>query len=195
MSKVALFLGSFNPIHNGHLILANYIAEYCDVDEVRFVVSPQNPFKQDKRLLPDKLRLELAQTAIGDYPKFSVSDIEFNLPKPSYTYHTLSKLLEQEPETEFVLLIGGDNLRTFPQWKNAEELVKMCELWVYPRPKCDMQIPINWEDKVKILEEAPMVEVSSTAVRQAKKAGKDLRFFLPAEVWSMLPEDFCVEID
>ena len=195
MRRVALFFGSFNPIHNGHLILANYIAEYCGVDEVRFVVSPQNPFKQDKRLLPDKLRLELAQTAIGDYPKFSVSDIEFDLPKPSYTYRTLIKLREQEPETEFVLLIGGDNLRSFPQWKNAEELVKMCELWVYPRPKCDMQIPLNWEDKVRILEDAPMIEVSSTVVRQAKRVGKDLRFFLPTEVWRKLPEDFCVEID
>lgn len=176
-------------------MLANYIAEYCDVDEVRFVVSPQNPFKQDKKLMDDELRLDLVRTAIGCYPKFSVSDVEFHLPKPSYTYNTMCELKKAEPSTQFILLIGGDNLNDFPQWKNAEELSKMCQLWVYPRPKCDMKIPDLWENRFEMLENAPMIEVSSSAVRQAKKEGKDLRFFLPFTVWNKLQSGIYSKID
>ena len=189
MKKVALFFGSFNPIHNGHLILANYIAEYCEVDEVRFIVSPQNPFKQDRHLLPDDLRLQMVKTAIGDYPKFTASDVEFSLPKPSYTIDTLTELRRQEPDTQFALIMGGDNLQNFSKWKNVDAIVEMCEVWVYPRPNYDLQDAPTFCGRVRILQDAPMVEVSSTVIRKAKREGRDLRFFLPLQVWKMMPSN------
>ncbi len=189
MKKVALFFGSFNPIHNGHLILANYIAEYCDVDEVRFIVSPQNPFKQNKHLLSDDLRLRMVKTAIADYPKFTVSDVEFRLPKPSYTIDTLLELRRQDSDTQFALIIGGDNLQNFSNWKNVDAITEMCEVWVYPRPNYSLQDAPALGNRVKILQDAPMVEVSSTVIRRAKREGKDLRYFLPQRVWEMMPEN------
>ncbi len=189
MKKVALFFGSFNPIHNGHLILANYIAEYCDVDEVLFIVSPQNPFKQDKHLLSDDLRLQMVKTAIADYPKFAVSDVEFCLPKPSYTIDTLIELRRQDPKSQFVLIIGGDNLQSFSKWRNADAITEMCEVWVYPRPNYSLPDVSVLGGRVRILEDAPMVEVSSTVIRRAKREGKDLRYFLPLKVWQMMPEN------
>lgn len=189
MKKVALFFGSFNPIHNGHLILANYIAEYCDVDEVRFIVSPQNPFKQNKHLLSDDLRLRMVKTAIADYPKFTVSDVEFRLPKPSYTIDTLLELRRQDSDTQFALIIGGDNLQNFSKWKNVDAITEMCEVWVYPRPNYNLQDAPALGNRVKILQDAPLVEVSSTVIRRAKREGKDLRYFLPQRVWKMMPEN------
>ena len=120
MSKIALFFGSFNPIHIGHLALANHIAEFGGVDEVRFVVSPQNPFKQNLSLMDDDIRLSWVKQAIEDYPRFSVSDIEFSMPKPSYTSDTLERLSSLEPENEFVLVMGGDNLASFSGWRRYE---------------------------------------------------------------------------
>lgn len=188
MKKVALFFGSFNPIHNGHLILANYIAEYAGVDEVRFVVSPQNPFKENRSLMPDDLRLRMVQTAICDYPKFSATDVEFSLTKPSYTCQTLQYLSEQYPEDEFLLIMGGDNLPTFDKWKNAEWIAENFKILVYPRPGEPMEVPLCWRKSVTLLENAPLLDVSSTMVRRAKKEGRNLRFFLAKGVWEMMDE-------
>ncbi len=170
-------------------MLANYIAEYEQVDEVRFVVSPQNPFKENKNLLPDGLRLDLVRRAVEGYPKFSVSDVEFSLPKPSYTFDTLSVLTRQEPDTRFALVMGGDNLSGLSQWKNIEGIMEMCDVWVYPRPGCDMTVPACWKDNIRVLQNVPMMEVSSTMIRQAMMEGKDLRYFMPKEVKDNLPRE------
>ena len=195
MSKIALFFGSFNPIHNGHLILANYIAEYAGVDEVRFVVSPQNPFKKDRSLMDDCLRLSMAQKAIEGYPKFSVSDVEFTMPKPSYTCQTLQWFSEKNPEDEFLLIMGGDNLPTFDKWKNAEWIAAHYKILVYPRPGESLSVPEQWENAVTLLRDAPLLDISSTRVRRAKKEGRDLRFFLPKEVWNMMENVDFTEVD
>ncbi len=186
MKTVALFFGSFNPIHNGHLILANYIAEYENVDEVRFVVSPQNPFKKDWCLMDDDWRLRMVRESISGYPKFSVSDAEFFLPKPSYTYNTLSHFLEEEKNVRFLLIMGGDNLPNFHKWRNAEGIAEICDILVYPRPGYPMEIPEKWKNNVRVMKEAPLLDLSSTMIRNAKKEGKDVRYFLPLPVWNAM---------
>lgn len=188
MRNVALFFGSFNPIHNGHLILANYIAEYAGVDEVRFVVSPQNPFKKDLNLMDDELRYQMVQKAIEGYPKFSVTNVEFSLPKPSYTYDTLSYMFEREKDVRFLLVMGGDNLPKFHMWKNAEKIVEMCEILVYPRPDSPNEVPEQWKGRVRMLEDAPLLDISSTVIRNAVKEKKDVRYFTTKDVWEMMKE-------
>lgn len=174
--RVALFFGSFNPIHIGHLALANYIAEFTTVDEVRFVVSPQNPFKQNMDLLDDTIRLEMVASAIAEYPKFSVTDIEFSMPKPSYTCDTLKALSAQEPDTEFILVMGADNIMSFGKWKNFQWIIDNYSLMVYPRPGYSTEHPSEWTNVAII--EAPIFEISSTLIRDSIKEGKDVRYFL-----------------
>ena len=132
--KIGLFFGSFNPIHIGHLIIANYFVEYTDLDKVWFVVSPQNPFKEKKSLLEDHHRLALARIAVEDDLRFWVSDMEFHMPKPSYTIDTLTWLGEKYPDKEFVLLAGSDQLPNFHKWKNADVILELHEMYVYARP-------------------------------------------------------------
>ena len=131
--KTGIFGGSFNPIHIGHLALANYLCEYGEVDEVWFLVSPHNPLKEEKELWDDEFRLELTRLAIGDYPKFSVCDIEFHLPKPSYTITTLDALKRQYPERDFTLIIGSDNWEIFNKWHKPQEIIDRYHLLIYPR--------------------------------------------------------------
>ena len=133
MKKIGLFFGSFNPIHIGHLILANYILENSDMDELWFVVSPQNPFKDKKSLLADHNRLDMVQLAVKNYPKMRASNVEFSLPKPSYTIDTLTYLKEKYPNYSFALIMGEDNLDSLPKWKNAEKLMSDYQIIVYPR--------------------------------------------------------------
>jgi len=180
--KVALYFGSFNPIHIGHLALANYIAEFADVDEVRFIVSPQNPFKRNEALLDDQIRLELVHAAIKGYGKFSVSDIEFHLSKPSYTYQTLTEFSKSEPECDFTLIMGGDNLEKFALWRNYEWILENHSILVYPRPGYNNEIPKGWAHVSLI--NAPNLEISSTFIRESLHNGKDVRFFLPEAVYS-----------
>lgn len=180
MKRVAIFSGSFNPIHIGHLALCNYISEFCDVDEVRLVVSPHNPLKQASDLLPDDVRLQMLRLAISDYPKFSVSDVEFHLPKPSFTYVTLQHLIKSEPDTHFILIIGADNLDIFDKWRNYEWIMDNVEIWVYPRLGSSEEIPDNYRNMKMV--HAPVIEISSTFVRQSISAGHDVRFFLPDKV-------------
>ncbi len=181
--RVALFFGSFNPIHIGHLALANHIAEFGGVDEVRFVVSPQNPFKQNKNLMDDVLRVEWVRRAIGDYPRFSVTDIELSMPKPSYTSDTLERLSAMEPDTEFLLVMGGDNLVAFSGWRRYEWILENYRILVYPRLDGPTEIPAEWGSRMTLLAQAPRLEVSSTFIRDSILADKDVRFFLPMQIW------------
>lgn len=184
MKKVALYFGSFNPIHVGHLALANYLCEFGGVDELWFVVSPRNPFKQQADLMDDELRLLLVQLAIKDYPKFKACDVEFSMPRPSYTYHTLQRLHDLYPQYEFQLLMGADNWPNLANWFQGERILNDYNIIVYPRPGYEVaqeDLPLN----VRLVE-APQFDVSSTFIRQSLAEGKDVRFFLHPDVWSAL---------
>lgn len=183
--RIALFFGSFNPVHIGHTAIANYIVEYGNVDKVWFIVSPQNPFKQRNTLLDEKHRYRLLQEAVGDDNRFFVSNIEFHLPKPSYTIDTLTYLKEKYPQHEFILIIGGDNLKGLKKWKNYEILVQNYEFIIYPRPNSNLE---NIEIKKYSVVNAPQMEISSSFIRQAIKEGKNIRFFMPAAAYEYLEE-------
>ena len=184
--KTGLYFGSFNPIHIGHLAIANYMLEFTDLDEVCFVVSPQNPLKSKNTLLPNHHRYAMVVRAVEDYYRFQVSNIEFSLPQPSYTINTLLALGEKYPEKEFVLILGSDNLDTFHKWKNYEVILQYYRLYVYPRPGHDggkfRQHPsVHWVN-------APLMEISSSFIRSAIQHKKDIRFFLPEKVFKYLDE-------
>lgn len=184
--KVGLFFGSFNPIHVGHMVLANYFLEYTDLDKVWFVISPHNPLKIKTSLLHERHRLQMVQIAIEDNNKFKASDVEFKMTQPSYTVNTLAYLKEKYPKNDFVLIIGEDNLGSFHKWKNYEEILKHHELYVYPRVgSADHELKNH--KKVKIVN-APQIEISSTMIRQAIKNKKDIRYFLPIAVWEYIKE-------
>lgn len=184
--KIGLFFGSFNPVHNGHMIIASYLAEFSDLQQVWLVVSPHNPLKPAGSLLQDHHRFEMVRLAIGDFRKLKASKIEFSLPKPSYTINTLTYLHEQYPDDQFVLIMGSDNLATFKKWKNWEQLLGQYEIYVYPRPASDGG-ELKTHPKVKFID-APLMEISSTFIRNAIKAKKDIRFMLPESVYNYLDE-------
>lgn len=181
-----LYFGSFNPIHMGHMAIANYMVEYGGLDELWFVVSPHNPLKQKSSLLPDYQRLEMVNRALGDYPRFKASNIEFQLPQPSYTIDTLAYLDEKYPNRQFALIIGEDNLESLHKWKNYELLLEKRQLLVYPRPNC---VPgqFHTHKNVRFID-APLIEISSSFIRQSIKKGKDVRFFMPDKVWEYVDE-------
>lgn len=181
-----LYFGSFNPIHIGHLAIANYFVEFAELDELWFVVSPQNPLKQKSSLLADYHRLELVNKAIADYPKFKASNIEFGLSKPSYTTDTLAYLNEKYPNRNFALIMGEDNLSSLHKWKNYEILLENQKILVYPRPDCkESQFHIH--KNVRLIE-APLIEISSSFIRSSIKEGKDIRFFVPSATWQFIDE-------
>ena len=179
-----LFFGSFNPIHIGHLAIANYMSSFGNLDELWFVVSPQNPLKQKSQLLADHYRLEMVRMALGDYDGFRVSDIEFKLPKPSFTIDTLAYLSEKHPKREFVLIVGGDNIATFNKWKNYKTLLNNYKLLVYSRPGWDGGEYAKHPNVTSL--EAPQMEISSSFIRKSIKEKKDIRFFLPNKVWEYI---------
>jgi len=188
MKKIGLYFGTFNPIHIGHLILANHFAETTDLDQVWLVVTPQNPMKRKDSILNNHHRLELVYKATYDYPKLRPSDIEFGLPMPNYTINSLTHLEEKHPDKQFVLLMGEDNLVSFPKWKNYELILDRYELYVYPR-KTDRTIPKPFQNNPKInLINAPQIELSSSAIRKAIKANQNIRPLLPPESWLYLDE-------
>lgn len=185
--KTGLFFGSFNPIHIGHLILANYILENSDMEELWFVVSPQNPFKDKKSLLKDNNRLDMVQLAVKNYPKMRASNVEFSLPKPSYTIDTLTYLKEKYPDYSFSLIIGEDNLESLHKWKNAELLIKNYQIIVYPRVLNEEKNEPEYLQHENIsLIKAPIIELSATEIRQMIKEGKNVRPMLPPEVFEYL---------
>ena len=183
--QVGIFSGSFNPIHAGHLILANYICEFTDLDEVWFVVTPQNPLKKSGDLLDDELRLEMAKLALEDYENMTVSDVEFNMPRPSYTIDTLTKLTNEYPGKDFTLIIGGDNWKQFHRWKQYEELVNNYRIFIYPRLGEEVIIPESLTTSVRLVE-APIIEISSTFIRESIQEGKCMRAFLPPKVYDFI---------
>lgn len=178
--KTGIYSGSFNPIHIGHLALANWLCEFEGLEEVWFVITPHNPLKKKEDLMDDSLRLEMAKSAISNYPKFKICDIEFHLPQPSYSIDTLSALSKEHPNRDFYFIIGADNWNLFPRWKNHDEILERYKLLVYPRPGFDISIPAG-NGNVKLVD-APIMDISSTFIREAHNAGKDIRFFLPEGV-------------
>ena len=187
MKKIGLFFGSFNPIHIGHLILGNYILENSDMDELWFVVSPQNPFKDKKSLLNDHNRLDMVQLAVKNYPKMRASNVEFSLPKPSYTIDTLTYLKEKYPDYSFALIMGEDNLDSLPKWKNSEKLIADYQIIVYPRTFEGEKKAHEYLQHENIsLVNAPIIELSATEIRKMIKEGKNVRPMLPPEVFDYL---------
>ena len=184
--KIGLYFGSFNPIHNGHLAIANYMLEFTDLEQIWFIVSPQNPLKKKKSLLADYHRYELVNLAIGDSVDYKASNVEFNLPQPSRTIDTLAYLFDKYPDKQFTLLMGADNLLNFKKWKNYQEILNHYQIYVYPRPEVQ-QTDFDNHPSVKRIE-APLMEISSSFIRQAIKDKKDIRFFLPETVWNYIKE-------
>jgi len=183
--KTGLFFGSFNPVHIGHLALANYIIEYTDLKQLWFVLSPQNPLKKKDTLLSDQIRLELLELAIEKDERFAVCDIEFRMPKPSYTIDTLTYLTERFPKYEFQLIMGSDGLQSFHKWKNYDLIVSRYHRLVYPRLS-EVEVDYTLHKNMTFLKEAPTIEISSSFIRQALSEGKDIRHFLPAKVYEYI---------
>lgn len=186
--NIGLFFGSYNPIHVGHLIIANHMVEYSDLEEVWLVVTPHNPFKKKSSLLDNHHRFQLVLRATEDYPKLKPSKIEFDLPQPNYTINTLVHLEEKYPQHQFNLIMGLDNLYSFPKWKNHDKILERHGLYVYPRVAENNELPtlINHE-KVHLIE-APIVEISSTFIRKAIKEKKNFKSLMPQKAWDYLDE-------
>ena len=181
MTRTGLYFGSFNPIHIGHLAIANYMIEFSDLDQLWFVISPHNPFKEKKSLLADHHRFELVRLAIDDDDRFRVSDIEFRMPKPSYTIDTLIYLQEKHKNHEFSLIMGADGLKNFKKWKNYEQIEKHYHRLVYPRPGVSCE-EIYRHPNITLMD-APMMEISSSFIREAIREGKDVRYFVPEKAY------------
>lgn len=185
--RVGLYFGSYNPIHIGHLAIANYMVEFMEIDQLWFVVSPQNPFKKKVNLLDDYQRLELVHRAVEGDDRLRASNIEFNLPKPSYTIDTLTYVKDQYPGYRFIILMGSDNLESFHKWKNYDVIIENYGIIVYPRPGFDPS-KIKIHPNITIAKEAPLMEISSSFIREAIGKGKDVRHFLPAKSREYLEE-------
>jgi nicotinate-nucleotide adenylyltransferase len=182
--KIGLFFGSFNPIHTGHLIIANIMAENTDLQKVWFVVSPQNPFKPSKTLLHEFDRFDMVKAAIGDNYKMEVTDVEFRMPKPSYTIDTLAVLSEKYPAKKFVVILGQDNLENFEKWKNYQQILEHYGLYVYPRPGVT-ESPLLRHSHVRLVP-APLLDISATYIRQCVHEGKSVRYLVPEPVETMI---------
>jgi len=185
-SLIGLFFGSFNPIHIGHLMIANYMTEFSGLHQVWFIVSPQNPLKEKDSLLADYHRLAMVNLAIENDHRFKSSDIEFKLPRPSYTIDTLTRLSEKYPSKEFVLIAGSDILPTFHKWKNHQELLNQYRFFIYPRPDFENST-FPGHPNLRFVD-APRIKLSSSFIREGIREGKDLRYFLPDKVWKYVQE-------
>lgn len=180
VNNIGLFFGSFNPIHNGHLIIANYIVENTNLDEIWFVVSPLNPLKKVQDLLDNTIRLKLVKLAIEQNNKFLACDVEFSLPQPSYTINTLNKLKREHKDKEFTLIIGEDNLECFEKWKDYKDILDTYKIYVYPRQNIFVTKYLDYKNVIKI--NAPQLEISSTQIREKIKTNKSIRYLLPEKV-------------
>lgn len=188
MNKIGLYFGTFNPIHVGHLIIANHLVENSDLDEVWLVVTPHNPFKKKSSLLDNHHRLELAHLATENYDKIKPSDIEFSLPQPNYTVHTLAHISDTYPQHNFSLIMGEDNLKSFHKWKNYEIILEHYHIYVYPRIS-DGKIETQFDNHPKIHKiDSPIIEISSTHIRNGIKEKKNIQPMLTNAVWKYIDE-------
>ena len=184
--KIGLYFGTFNPIHIGHLIIANHMAEYSDLDQIWMVVTPHNPLKKKSTLLDDYHRLHMVHLATKDFPKIKPSDIEFKLLQPNYTVNTLAHLKEKYPNYTFSLIMGEDNLKSLHKWKNYEFILAHHDIYVYPRLSSDEEnLEFKNHPKIHIID-APIVEISSTFIRENIKIGKNVKPLLPNKVWEYI---------
>jgi nicotinate-nucleotide adenylyltransferase len=194
--KIGLYFGTFNPIHVGHLIIANYFANETDLDEIWLVVSPHNPLKDKATLLKDFHRLDMVKEAIEDNPRLKSSDIEFKLPKPSYTATTLAYLKENYPNDEFSLIMGEDSLRSLKKWYNYEVILRNYKIFVYPRAVLMDELASNnpieksliEHPNVKIMQDVPIMKISASYIRHAIKNGKDFRYLVTEPVFKYIEE-------
>ena len=185
-SRIGLLFGSFNPIHIGHLMIANYMVEFTDIRQVWFIVSPHNPLKDKATLLAAHHRLAMANIAVENDHRFRASNVEFHLPEPSYTMDTLNFLQEKYPGNDFALIAGQDNLPDLEKWKNFEQLLDQFEIFIYPRPNVP---PGKFDTHPHVcFTGSPLIEISSSFIRQAIKDKKDVRHFLPEKVWKYIQE-------
>ncbi|TDS57908.1 nicotinate (nicotinamide) nucleotide adenylyltransferase [Myroides indicus] len=186
--KIGLYFGTFNPIHIGHLVIANHMVQYTELDEVWMVVTPHSPHKKKRGLLEDYHRLHMVNLAVEDYDYLRSSDIEFHLPQPNYTVNTMEHLHERFPKHEFALLMGEDNLNTFTKWKNYETLLDRYDIFVYPRIFEDKMKdnPLLKHSRIKLVENAPVMEISATFIRNAIKEGKNIKPLLDKQVWEYI---------
>lgn len=183
--KIGLFFGTFNPVHIGHLIIANHIEQYSDLQQIWFVLTPRSPFKKNESLADDYQRLNMLNLAIEDYPNLKTSAIELEMPQPNYTTHTLAKLRENHPTHDFTLIMGEDNLSYLHKWKNADFLVKTYDIIVYPRLHRDVkppQVPMDRITKV----ESPVIEISATFIRNSIAQNKNVKPLLPPDVFEYI---------
>ncbi len=189
--KTGLFFGSFNPIHIGHLAIANYMVEFTDIDELWFIVSPHNPLKKKSTLLADFLRYDMVEMAINTDKRFMASNIEMRMPKPSYTIDTLTYLKESHPGQSFVLIMGTDVLPTFNKWKNYELITKNYQRYIYPRPGFSREKLKSHKNIFFV--DAPYIEISASFIRKAIKDGKNIKYFLPDKVYKFIKEKHLYE--
>ncbi len=186
MKRIGLYFGTFNPIHVGHLAIANHMAEFSDLDEIWMVVTPHNPFKKKSSLLDNHHRFEMVYRATESYPKIKPSDVEFKLPQPNYTVYTLAHLQEKYPDDQFNLIMGEDNLKSFHKWKNYEVILENHDLYVYPRiAKGNVEAQFSDHPKIHKVD-APIMEISSTFIRESIAKDKNIRPLLTKEVWEYI---------
>jgi nicotinate-nucleotide adenylyltransferase len=177
--KIGLYFGSFNPIHTGHLIIASHILNETSLDKVWFVVSPHNPFKESDTLLNEYERFHLVQKAIENDPRFKASDIEFALPRPSYTVHTLAYLKEKYPLYEFNIIMGSDSYQNLPKWKNVEHIINNYAIIIYNRPGFKVESFLHSNTQAM---NAPLLEISATHIRKMVQEGKSIKYLVPPAV-------------
>lgn len=182
--RIGLFFGSFNPIHIGHLIIANTMATTTDLEQVWFVVSPQNPFKKTKSLLHEFDRFDMVERAIADNSRLKATDIEFSMPKPSYTIDTLTRLSEKYPQHTFALIMGEDNLEQFANWKNYDKILDYYGLYVYPRPRAT-ESEFKNHSRVRVVA-APLLDISATFIRDCIRSNRSIRYMVPDVVEEMI---------
>lgn len=183
--KIGLFSGSFNPIHNGHLILANYMCEFTTLDEVWLIVTPHNPLKDRQDMLDEESRLKMAELAVDKFENIKASDVELHMMRPSFTINTLEKLSSDYPHYNFTLIIGADNWTYFSKWKDYETIIENYNILIYPRNNYAVTIPESLKDRVRLVN-APLIEISSTFIRQSIRDRKNIRAFLPPEVYDYI---------
>ncbi|MDP4954096.1 MAG: nicotinate (nicotinamide) nucleotide adenylyltransferase [Flavobacteriales bacterium] len=197
MKKIGLYFGTFNPVHIGHLVIANFMANHTDLEEVWMVVTPHNPLKNRAELLPDEHRLQMVRLAIVDNPKVWASDVEFDLPQPNFTTNTLDFLVKEHSDCEFTLIMGEDNLRSLDKWKDHNRILEQFDILVYPISQTEGETrlePVNGLDfsRVKICD-APMIKISSTFLRNSIQNQKDVRYLIPDKVINYISNNYLYE--